>query len=396
MLILGIILGFWLPGQSDWGFFGHRMINRYAVFTVPAPLNRFYKEHLPWVEEHGVDPDKRRYAVPQEYKRHYIDLDFLEERVGRPLGHDLDSELALHMTWVGILESGDSIRFSRQDGRGPWLPSDGECPIEEPRIDAWFDSLSRAQPGEEVWVLAGDPVKRIPDTCQEVHVFRKLVFEDQLTIHGILPYWLPVMYHRLTKAFTTRDIPAILRLSSDIGHYIGDAHVPLHTTINYNGQLTGQQGIHGFWESRIPELFSTDWDLVTGPAVYIPDMSGEAWNMVRESHALVAEVLDQERRIRKGLSDDHVLCFEDRNAVQVLTYCPDFAGAYQSAMDGMVERRFREAIQAVGSVWYSAWIDAGQPDLWTSVQPVTDPMVGTEALPVRTGDLPFGRPHENE
>ena len=29
----------------------------------------------------------------------------------------------------------------------------------------------------------------------------------------------------------------------------------------------------------------------------------------------------------------------------------------------MVERRLRAAIIAVGSIWYSAWVDAGQPDL---------------------------------
>jgi hypothetical protein len=47
---------------------------------------------------------------------------------------------------------------------------------------------------------------------------------------------------------------AILRLSADFGHYLGDLNVPLHTTMNYNGQLTGQEGIHGFWESRNPEI----------------------------------------------------------------------------------------------------------------------------------------------
>ena len=32
-------------------------------------------------------------------------------------------------------------------------------------------------------------------------------------------------------------------------------------------------------------------------------------------------------------------------------------------MNGMVERRLRAAINAVGSIWYTAWVDAGQPDL---------------------------------
>lgn len=45
------------------------------------------------------------------------------------------------------------------------------------------------------------------------------------------------------------------KASADIGHYIADANVPLHTSENYNGQLTGQEGFHGFWETRLPELF---------------------------------------------------------------------------------------------------------------------------------------------
>ena len=56
----------------------------------------------------------------------------------------------------------------------------------------------------------------------------------------------------------------ILRISAEIGHYIGDAHVPLHTTENYNGQLSGQEGIHAFWESRLPEMFSDEFDFFVG------------------------------------------------------------------------------------------------------------------------------------
>jgi hypothetical protein len=58
------------------------------------------------------------------------------------------------------------------------------------------------------------------------------------------------MLNRLTRAFKEHDRERILRYSADLGHYIGDAHVPLHCTRNYNGQLSGQHGIHGFWESR--------------------------------------------------------------------------------------------------------------------------------------------------
>ena len=83
-----------------------------------------------------------------------------------------------------------------------------------------------------------------------------IIAKEAFTEHGILPYNLQTFYIRLIGAFKRKDVKRILSLSADIGHYIGDAHVPLHTTENYNGQLTDQIGIHAFWESRIPELFA--------------------------------------------------------------------------------------------------------------------------------------------
>ena len=92
--------------------------------------------------------------------------------------------------------------------------------------------------------------------------------EDTLQAYGILPWHIYTMYHRLRDAFAVRDPSLILKVSAELGHYIGDAHVPLHTTENYNGQLTGQEGIHGLWESRLPELFSSEYDFMVGRAEY--------------------------------------------------------------------------------------------------------------------------------
>src|SRR5690606_28889440 len=74
---------------------------------------------------------------------------------------------------------------------------------------------------------------------------------DSMAARGIVRWWVHTMYRRLTAAFRQKDQARILKLSAEIGHYIGDAHVPLHACSNYNGQLTDQRGIHGFWESRI-------------------------------------------------------------------------------------------------------------------------------------------------
>ncbi len=62
---------------------------------------------------------------------------------------------------------------------------------------------------------------------------------------GILPWHINRVYYQLRDAFMIRDLKKILRLSAEIGHYIADANVPLHTTENYNGQRAGQD-----WHSR--------------------------------------------------------------------------------------------------------------------------------------------------
>ncbi|WP_276479782.1 zinc dependent phospholipase C family protein [Paraflavitalea pollutisoli] len=94
--------------------------------------------------------------------------------------------------------------------------------------------------------------------------------EDTLMRYGVVPWWIQTMVHRLTEAFREKDRNKILKFSADLGHYIGDAHVPLHACSNHNGQHTGQHGIHGFWESRIPELLADkEWDLWIGKAAYI-------------------------------------------------------------------------------------------------------------------------------
>jgi hypothetical protein len=111
-----------------------------------------------------------------------------------------------------------------------------------------------------------DPFEHVPRRWKDA--VAKLS-EDTLQAYGIVPWHIEVMYFRLVQAFQRGDVDRILRNATELGHYIGDAHVPLHTTENYNGQLTNQHGIHAFWESRIPELSAESYDHLVGRAVYL-------------------------------------------------------------------------------------------------------------------------------
>jgi hypothetical protein len=77
-----------------WGFFGHRKINYLAVFLLPPEMIGFYKTHIDFLTEHSVDPDKRRYAIPEEGPRHYIDIDHYGSYPFKNLPHNYDSAVA--------------------------------------------------------------------------------------------------------------------------------------------------------------------------------------------------------------------------------------------------------------------------------------------------------------
>jgi hypothetical protein len=187
--------------------------------------------------------------------------------------------------------------------------------------------------------------------------------EEELREKGIGPW---NVYHTkilLTEAMKRKDPKAILRLAADLGHYIGDMHVPLHTTKNYNGQLTNQYGIHGFWESRIPELLSEDYDFFVGKADYLRSPQIEIWNTLAQTHAALDSVLSFEKTVSARFAEDKKYTFEERGGINTRQYSREFTLAYHQALGGQVERQMRRAVKMVADFWYTAWIDAGQPDL---------------------------------
>lgn len=143
-----------------------------------------------------------------------------------------------------------------------------------------------------------------------------------------------------------------------MGHYVADACVPLHTTQNYNGQLTGQRGIHAFWETRLPELFSDNYDFFVGRAIYLEQPQLKAWDLVASAHTALDSVLYFERQLTQEFDEEKKYGFELRNNVTTRVYSRAFSEAYSRRLNGQVERQMRLA----ASYWYTVWVDAGQPD----------------------------------
>ena len=187
--------------------------------------------------------------------------------------------------------------------------------------------------------------------------------EDSLRANGIGPWSAYLTFINLTKAFEQKNTNAILRLSADLGHYLADLNVPLHTTKNYNGQLTDQVGIHGFWESRVPELQAKDYELWIGQAEYVPHPQQSIWDAVAHAHSQVDSVLSIEKSLTESFSADQKYSYEERNKQTVRVYSSDFSTAYAAALDHQVERQMKRSIKMIADFWFTAWVNAGQPDL---------------------------------
>ena len=284
LLLICVLFIAYLPAYC-WGFYAHQKINYYAVFLLPPQMIVLYKPNISFLSEHAVDPDKRRYAVPDEGPRHYIDIDHY-----------------------------------------------GKYP---------YDSLPKK------W---NDAVAKFGN--------------DSLVAYGIVPWHIQTMLARLTTAFKEKKFSNIMKASAEIGHYISDAHVPLHANSNHNGQYTNQRGIHGFWESRVPELLAEkEFDFFIGKADYLTNASDFIWKRVLESAKAADSVLNFERELTKHFGNDKKYAFEERNGKTIRQYSTAFTIAFNKKLDGMVERRMRQSIYAIASFWYTAWINAGQPDL---------------------------------
>ena len=375
LLLLVLFSSFKL--KEDWGFFAHRRINRLAVFTLPIELIPFYKKHIEYLTKEAISPDKRRYVVATEGIRHYIDLDKWGELLFEELPRNIIAARRKYIEVKVLTEPRDSLRLFGQkmkmDGADNWQLTDKNLPlffgqekvfIDQEDYESFFYNHIYNALYESSWeidcAVLRDYFERYDFTLPCV----KAVAIDTFVEHGVLPYNLIRLQRSLTKAMEDKNRDHILRISADMGHYIADAHVPLHTTSNYNGQFTNQLGIHAFWETRLPELFADDtYDFFVGSATYIKDPVAYYWQVVLHSHSLVKKVLAMEKKLSKQFPPSQQDCFEERNnsGLQKMP-CREYAQAYHRLLKGQVEQQMRSAIHVIGSAWYTAWVDAGQPD----------------------------------
>lgn len=190
---------------------------------------------------------------------------------------------------------------------------------------------------------------------------------------GVLPWQLEWTYRRLVLAMSPPDslppdLPRVQRAAADLGHYLADAHVPLHTSGNYDGQRTNQRGIHALWETRALEWMMLN-ERRTCPPCNLSDRAPydpiwTPWQVIQESHAMVPDVLEA-HLVWDSLCQKSGMGFQRRGRTMHLAPTPEAMDLWDSLTFRSTWPRHCLAAERVALAWHGAWLEAGQPVLST-------------------------------
>jgi hypothetical protein len=268
---VGQALFVWLAASGTalaWGPSAHRLVNTWAIETLPPEIRAFFESNRQFLVEHANDPDEWMKKDRYERKRHYMYLD----------KYGLFPYLDLPHSFQRAVERFGSGRVNRD---------------------------------------------------------------------GVLPWQIGEYSLRLTNALKAQNWYEARLNAAVLGHYVADAHDPLHTTGNFDGQLTGQTGLATRFGVTLIDRYQGFFIFRPVPAAKIDDPTEYAFQAVLESNTWVSQVLLWDRRSVEGLRD-----FND-----------DYFDRFYSQIGSTAVRELNAAAHDAGSYWYTAWLNAGRPAL---------------------------------
>jgi len=167
-----------------------------------------------------------------------------------------------------------------------------------------------------------------------------------VTTNGIIPWMIEAKTDTLTMLMAAGDWDNAWLVAADLGHYVGDSHSPLHLTVNFNGQLTGNTGIHSRHESTMISQHLSELPLPDDSGIYWINVIDSVFQYIDDLYPIAALVID---------ADDAAVAID-----------PSYGSAYYTAMwdelDSVTTVAVNTAIIDLASVWQTAWINAGSPD----------------------------------
>ncbi len=251
----------------SWGSTGHRLISGYAFLSFNEEMTQF-SSWKSFLVDHSSDADSRKGSDPDEYPKHFIDIDNYPEFLTNGKINEDDSQLILEHSLNFVLEN------------------------------------------------------------------------------GILPWATLASYDSLTACFERRDWAKAKIFAADLGHYVADAHMPMHITKNYDGVLTGNNGIHYLYETSMLNTYAAEISYTGDSIKPIENVSNYIFSYLYKNYPYVDSVL---------LADTYARTVSSNTS----------STAYKAALWSKTRRitilLFANASHRLSELFYSAWVRAGRP-----------------------------------
>ncbi len=169
---------------------------------------------------------------------------------------------------------------------------------------------------------------------------------------GILPWTIITTTDSLQAAFEREDYNRAVLIAADLGHYVGDAHMPLHITKNYNGQLSGQSGIHSRYESSMIDKYSSQISYIADSVSYVEDISDYVFKMIYNNYDYVDSVLSSDKAAKTFAGN---------------TNSDQYYQKLWELTDNFTTKLFQHASKSLAELIITAWINAGRPNSLTAI-----------------------------
>ena len=164
---------------------------------------------------------------------------------------------------------------------------------------------------------------------------------------AVLPWQIGEFSLRLTKAMKAGNWEEVKLDAAALAHYVADAHDPLHTTQNFDGQLTLQTGLSARFDIHLFDRYSKFFIMHPENAVKIDDPTEYAFQTCLASNVWVNFIIWSDMRAREGLMD----------------YNDEYYDRFYDQVGRTVVHEINAAAHDAGSYWYTAWLNAGRPQL---------------------------------
>jgi hypothetical protein len=176
---------------------------------------------------------------------------------------------------------------------------------------------------------------------------------------GMAPWAIEKTCDRIIYLFKNKRFEEAIFYMGVLGHYVADLHMPLHTVINYNGQLTGNDGIHFRWEGRLVD----DYIKKINPIGSKEDVVDPFWfsmKIVKESFTVHEQLFEADTKARKLLTDGQA---KDLNTYNILPFEKPYLDVLYKETEPLLKDRLGRAVVRIASIWQYCWIEAGSPEL---------------------------------